>query len=201
MRYLHSLQILANELDQNGLYQQADRIDRFLEKIAQSGSDSDPVRSSAETSARTTLFMFQKLQDLYARFLPDFDYLGKNNLAIIQAAFDHTVTLFKTVMRDISADYDQSAVDNYEAHLKNVATELQRSMKMRITPAKVKIDKFYLYEELEILVRKLERLYDKGKFSELAPVVRKARSVRDSFGNVIKQVSEQVANVDLIEIS
>lgn len=200
MQYLHSLQHLADELDQNGFYQQADRIDRFLEKFGQVKED-DPVKTSSENIARTTLLMFQKLQDLYARFLPDFDYLGKNNLTIIQAAFDHTVTLFKTVMRDISAEYDQAVVDNYEAHLKNVATELQRSMKMRITPAKVKIDKFYLYEELEILVRKLERLYDKGKFAELAPVIRKARSVRDSFGNVIKQVSEQIANADLIEIS
>ena len=49
-----------------------------------------------------------------------------------------------------------------------------------------------------MMMRKIERNHDEG-LSELQPVVRKARSIRDSFANVIQQTSEQIAHSDLIQ--
>ena len=231
MQYLDSLKEIANELDQQGLMHQADRIDSYLRKIAQEAMPADPMaaplpadpmlepapemasesaqdapsspaqKAVDEKTARLTFLMFKKLQDVYVKHLPDFDYFGKENIKIIQSSFDHLTNLMKTVLRGKTAEYDIDSLSNYSAHLHNIERELERSKKMKITPAKVKIDKFYLYEELEVLVRKLERLYNKGEFPELNPVMKKARSVRDAFANVIKQTSEQIANTDLIEIS
>jgi hypothetical protein len=69
---------------------------------------------------------------------------------------------------------------------------------MKITPTKVKIDKFLLYDEFEILLNKIERHYDAG-LKELQPVLKKARAVKDAFANIIQQTSEQIAHADLIE--
>jgi len=89
------------------------------------------------------------------------------------------------------------ALDNYKIHMKNLQTELDRQKKMKVTPVKVKIDKFLFYDELELLVKKIERHYDSG-LKELQPVLRKARAVRDAFANIIQEVTEQIAHADLI---
>jgi len=225
MHYLETFKIIANKLDEKGLERQANRIDLFLQKKAQQAEVeqipspeevlkdiSVPDKSSSQTSekdikemeeklARTAYLMYERLRDLFHRYLPQLDYFGEDNIEVILSTFDHFLTLFRTVMRGKSADYNREELEYYVGQLKKSERELNRSVKMRLTPAKVKVDKFYLYEELEVLTRKLQRLYDKGAFPELNPVVKKSRALRDTFANVIKQRSEEIANADLIEIS
>lgn len=216
-------------LDENGLLQQADRIDYYLKKVAQEAAALEPnmdataletptlspagnistsieppteiTQETHDSLANTTYLMFKELHKLYDRFLPRLDYLGKQNIEIVAGTFDHFMTLFATVLRGRDNDYNAKELDFYRSHIRKAEQELKRSVQMKVTPAKVKIDKFYLYEELEILTRKLQRIYDKGAYPELNPVVKKSRALRDTFANVIKQISEQVANADLIEIS
>lgn len=193
--YLDKLHNLANELDRQGLKRSADKIDLYFRKYADEGSD-----RAVELNARTTYLMYKKYQTFLKNNLPKLDYLGKE-VEIVITAFDYLCELFKAALRKSTFEYDHEVLENYQNHLKNSEKELHRSIKMKLTPVKVKVDKFLVYEELEVLVKKIERIYDQGSFQELSPVVSKARSVRDSFANLIKNVSEQITNSDLIETS
>jgi hypothetical protein len=106
--------------------------------------------------------------------------------------------MYQVLLRNTSKQYDQEALVTYEQHLQNLQKEADRSKKMKLTPIKVKIDKFLLYNEFEIILKKIERHYDAG-LKELQPVLKKARSVRDAFSNIIQQTSEEIAHADLIE--
>ncbi len=162
--------------------------------------ESDESRETKEKMARTTFLMLSDLRDFYVRNLQDFQYFGEDNIKTLQAAFDQLVTMYKVLLRNIPKHYNEDATRTYDKHLKNLQKEVDRSKKMRLTPVKVKIDKFLLHNEFEILLRKIERHYDDG-LKELQPVLRKARSVRDAFSNIIQQTSEEVAHADLIETS
>lgn len=240
MNYIDQLKELANQLDRQGLFKQANLIDKYLFTFAQTTpalptdptptaptptavpdlltptpapteqqpsmmtppvdtvSQEDKTKKTSEKIARTTFLMMSELRDFYAKNLPEFKYLGEDNIKTIQAAIDQMMSMFRVVLRKISDDYDRDAMDSYEAHLKGLQREVDRSKKMKVTPTKVKIDKFLLYNEFEIMMRKIERHYD-GGLKELQPVLKKARAVRDAFANVIQQTSEQIAHADLIE--
>ena len=160
----------------------------------------DEGRETNEKLARTTFYQLKSLRDFFARHLPHFAYLGEENIKTIQSAIDQLLTMYRVLLRNISRDFNKSMVENYEAHLKTLEVEVERSRKMKLTPTKVKVDKFIFYDEFEIILNKIERHYDSG-LRELQPVLRKARAVRESFVNVIQQTSEEVAHADLIEVN
>jgi len=227
MNYIDQLKELANQLDRQGMYKQANLIDKYLFRFAQNAPalpaetapEATPVEQSLaplpttalevelspedekkvnEKLARATFMMMSELRDFFAKNLNDFKYFGEDNVKTIQAAIDQMMAIFRVVLRNTTSDYDREAVNMYEAHLKSLQKEVDRSKKMRLTPTKVKIDKFLLYNEFEMMMKKIERLYDSG-VKELQPVLKKARAIRDAFGNVIQQTSEEIAHADLIE--
>jgi len=155
-------------------------------------------KDAKEKLSRTTYLMLSDLRDFYAKNLPDLRYLGEDNIKTIQVAFDQLITMYKTLLRNTSKEYDHKTIDNYGSYLSKIQKELDRSKKMKLTPIKVKIDKFLLYNELGVLVKRIENHYDDG-IKELQPVLRKARAVKDAFANVIQNISEEVAHADLIE--
>lgn len=228
MNSLNSLKLIANEFDRLGLSLQADRIDAILVRLAQAPAPAvdpagvpppapmtppvdmgpppaikDPAKSKENNKwrmVRSTYLMFRKLRDLYAVYLPKLDYFGEDNIKAVFSAFDQLLALFQAVLRDKPLDINNNDIQDYNGRLKRIENELKRSTQMRLTPIKAKVDKFLIYEELEGLVDKLERHYDTG-LSDLNPVVRKARALRNTFANVIQSVSEQIAHADLIELS
>jgi hypothetical protein len=223
MDYIQELKEIANKLDRQGYIKQANLVDSCLYKIAQDVPAQAPadvpveqqpsalpttpavapkapqdMRKTTEQLARATFLMITELRDFYARNLSDFYYFGEDNIKTLQAAIDQLTSMYKVLLRNTSTDYDKGSVQSYEAHLKGLQKEIDRSKKMKITPTKVKIDKFLLYDEFEILLNKIERHYDAG-LKELQPVLKKARAVKDAFANIIQQTSEQIAHADLIE--
>lgn len=240
MNYIDQLKELANQLDRQGMYKQANLIDKYLLRFAQNapalpaetpavltpdapaaapapveqqpsalapmpeasaapeGMSSEDKRKVNEKLARATFMMMSELRDFFAKNLDGFKYFGEDNIKTIQAAIDQMMSVFRVVLRNMTSDYDREAVATYESHLKNLQKEVDRSKKMRLTPTKVKIDKFLLYNEFEMLMKKIERHYDSG-LKELQPVLKKARAIRDAFGNIIQQTSEEIAHADLIE--
>lgn len=215
MDYFQNLKEIADRLDRVGLLRQANRIDVFLVSLAQfapaldappedtskeslvAAPTKDP-RKELEKLGRTTFRQFDVLKEFYTKNLKDFRYFGDENIKVLQAAIDQMYAIYRVVLREFTQDYDHGVVERYEAHLAQLQKEVDRSKMMKLTKAKVTIDKFLLYDELEMMMRKIERNHDEG-LSELQPVVRKARSIRDSFANVIQQTSEQVAHSDLIQ--
>lgn len=232
MDLFEQLKQLATELDQVGLFEQANLVDNYMVKFAQfapaqlPSEQSKPVENVApvaspspsptslpsspqpsseeikklalEKVVRTTFLMYQELRDFYHQNLRKFQYFGEDNIKIIQTALDQLLTLFRVVIRSYPQDYDKAALGDYEAHLKQLEREIDRSAKMKITPVKVKVDKFLIFDELEILISKIERQHDQG-CKELQPILRKIRAIRDAFVNIIQQTSEQIAHADLIE--
>ena len=226
MDFLTELKQVANLLDQNGLYKQADLIDEILLKKAQNApaelaptpnENTKPVETlppvvtptpppapketkqdAQKKLARTTFLMYQELRDFYVQNLKKFHYFGDDNIKVLQTALDQLLMLYRVVLRTFPQDYDKEALGSYQAHLKQLEREIDRSAKMKITPVKVKIDKFLIFDELEILMNKIERQYDQG-VKELQPILRKVRGIRDAFANIIQQTSEQIAHADLIE--
>lgn len=220
MTYIDQLKQIADSLDRRGLLKQADIVDKILYKIAQSPGDMQPMQKQEEVElevpkstvsdpeskeqleklARTTYLMLNELRDFFARNLPSFGYFGDDNIKTLQSAIDHLTGMYRVLLRNISQQYSKDALKNYESHLKSLQKEVDRSKTMKLTPVKVKVDKFLLYNEFELLYKKIERHYDKG-LRELQPVLRKARSIKDAFANIIQQTSEEVAHADLIETS
>jgi hypothetical protein len=211
MDHIEQIKEIANQLDLQGLVKQADLLDKYLLVYAQNTPAvpaptpdlSIPTEPTIENKdlgylSRTTFLMLSELRDFYVRNLPEFRYFGEANLKILQAAFDQLTTMYQVLLRNTSKQYDQEALATYEQHLQNLQREVDRSKKMKLTPIKVKIDKFLLYNEFEIILKKIERHYDAG-LKELQPVLKKARSVRDAFSNIIQQTSEEIAHADLIE--
>lgn len=162
--------------------------------------EEDPYQDTKEKMSRTTFLMLSELREFYSRNLSDFMYFGETDIKTLQAAFDQLVTMYRVLLRNVGKQFNKGAVDRYDAHLKKLQKEVDRSKKMKLTPIKVRVDKFLLYNEFEILLKKIERHYDSG-LKELQPVLRKARAVRDAFSNMIQRTSEEVAHADLIETS
>jgi len=229
MEHIQSLKQIADMLDKKGFIKQANAIDKYLVSIAQfapavepapappaspAPAPSTPPPSAPSLSlppvakedpkkenqklARTNFLMFDELRDFYSKNLVHFSYFGEDNVNTIQAAIDQLFSIYRVVLRKVTKEYNHEALSAYEAHLVQLQREVDRSLKMKITPAKVKIDKFLLYDELDMMMKKIERNHDQGVL-ELQPVLKKIRSVRDAFANIIKQTSEQVAHADLIE--
>lgn len=222
MNYVHKIKLIADQLDKRGFYKQADLLDKYLIKLAQtaaaaplppmpteqvqptmappvpSAPKEDTSKKAKESLSRTTYLMLDDLRDFYIKNLPDLKYLGDNNIKTLQAAFDQLVTMYKTLLRNTSKEYCHKTIDNYDSYLSKIQKELDRSKKMKLTPMKVKIDKFLLYNELEILIKRIENHYDDG-VRELQPVLKKARAVKDAFANIIQNISEEVAHADLID--
>ena len=234
MNYIDQLKELANQLDRQGMYKQANLIDKYLFRFAQNApalpAETAPAAPAVPAEApeaaqpltplptaapelelspedkkkvnekltRATFMMMSELRDFFAKNLNDFKYFGEDNIKTIQAAIDQMMAIFRVVLRNMTSDYDREALSVYEAHLKSLQKEVDRSKKMRLTPTKVKIDKFLLYNEFETMMKKIERHYDAG-VKELQPVLKKARAIKDAFGNVIQQTSEEIAHADLIE--
>ena len=222
MNYVHKIKLIADQLDKRGFYKQADLLDKYLIKLAQtataaplppmpteqvqptmappvpSAPKEDTSKKEKESLSRTTYLMLDDLRDFYIKNLPDLKYLGDNNIKTLQAAFDQLVTMYKTSLRNTSKEYCHKTIDNYDSYLNKIQKELDRSKKMKLTPMKVKIDKFLLYNELEILIKRIENHYDDG-VRELQPVLKKARAVKDAFANIIQNISEEVAHADLID--
>jgi hypothetical protein len=212
MNYIDRIKHLADLLDRNGFIKQADLLDRKLQVIAQAAQSDmtpNPLASEAplslpsnnedlEVLSRTTFLMLEELRDFFAHNLSKFKYFGENNIKILQSAFDQLTTMYKTLLRNVSQEYDKQQLASYEQHLRKLQKEVDRSITMKLTPIKVKVDKFLLYNEYEHLLKKIERHYDAG-LRELQPVLKKARSVREAFANIIQQTSEEIAHADLIE--
>ena len=224
MNNFDQLKEITNLLDRRGLCKQADLVDKYLVHIAQTApalpaadltmeqipsvlpsitpstpdANIDQQKATQEKISRTTFLMLEELRDFFARNLNDFRYFGEENIKILQSGMDQLTMMYRVILRNITPEYNKEILEGYEAHLKSLQTEVDRSKKMKITPVKVKIDKFLLFNEFEILINKIERHYD-GGLKELQPVLRKARAVRDAFGNIIQQTSEQIAHADLIE--
>lgn len=232
MDYIDELKDIADQLDRQGLLKQANLLDKYIYKIAQTPPPADPTaedpaalapagddptaeitedpvtdlstsdedKEAKEKISRTTFLMLSELRDFYARNLMDFKYLGEDDLRTLQAAFDQLVTMYRVLLRNVNKEFDKHAVNSYKTHLQKLQSEVDRSKKMKLTPIKVRVDKFLLHNEFEILLKKIERHYD-GGLKELQPVLRKARAVRDAFSNIIQRTSEEVAHADLIETS
>ena len=223
MDYINKIKQIADRLDKQGLYKQADLLDKYLIKLAQMAQAAplapapteqvqpamaspppipptpiDTKKASQEKLSRTTFLMLSDLRDFYVKNLPNLKYLGEDNIKTIQVAFDQLVTMYKTLLRNTGKEYCHKTTDNYDSYLNKIQKELDRSKNMKLTPMKVKIDKFLLYNELEILVKRIENHYD-GGLKELQPVLKKARAVKDAFSNVIQNISEEVAHADLID--
>lgn len=222
MDYFQNLKEIADQLDRLGLLKQANRIDSYLVSLAQlapaleappeaaqaptptppptpkAPSKAKDPRKELEKLGGTTFRQFDVLKEFYTKNLKDFHYFGDENIKVLQAALDQMYAIYRVVSRDFTQDYDHGTVEKYEAHLEHLQKEVDRSKLMKLTKAKATIDKFLLYDEFEMMMRKIERNHDEG-LSELQPVVRKARSIRDSFANVIQQTSEQIAHSDLIQ--
>jgi hypothetical protein len=205
MNYIDQIKHLADLLDRNGFIKQADLLDRKLQILAQVSPTAEPEPEIASSGnedlamlSRTTFLMLEELRDFFAHNLPKFRYFGDNNIKILQSALDQLTTMYKTLLRNVSQQYDKQQLATYEQHLRKLQKEVDRSSTMKLTPIKVKVDKFLLYNEYEILLKKIERHYDAG-LRELQPVLKKARSVREAFANIIQQTSEEIAHADLIE--
>lgn len=228
MNNFNQLKEIANLLDRKGLRKQADLIDKYLVYVAQNAPALPEVappldlpianvpsaltppaappalappqekKDPQERISRTTYLMLVELRDFFARNLHDFRYLGEENVKLLQSGVDQLTTMYKVLLRNVSTEFDSESLGFYEAHLKSLQKEVERSKKMKITPVKVKIDKFLLFNEFDLIVNKIERHYD-GGMKDLQPVLRKARAVRDAFVNIIQQTSEQIAHADLIE--
>lgn len=217
MEHILLLKQLADELDRRGFTKQANVIDKCLISIAQMAPAIDPALTSTapeplatnstkvedkqlekEKLARTNFLIFEELRDFYSKNLDKFKYFGEDNINTLQAALDQLYSIYRVVLRQSTKEYNRNAIVSYEAYLKQLQQEVDRSAKMKLTPAKVKIDKFLLYDELDMMTRKIERNHDDG-IVELQPVLKKIRSVRDAFANIVKQTSEQIAHADLIE--
>jgi hypothetical protein len=221
MNYLEQLKLIADQLDCEGFIKQANRIDKYLSKIGQAAPPADPLAlppldenspspasspsieptdkvDTVEYLARTTLMILKKLQDFFDNYGSVLYYLGEENIRMIDSALDQLTNMYEIAMKQHEKTYDERAVVNFEAHLKRLKLEVDRSSKMRITPIKVKVDKFLFFDELVQIMNRIERHYDDG-LSDLQPVLRKIRAVINSFANVIQQTSEQIANSDLID--
>lgn len=228
MEHIHLLKQIADMLDTKGFIKQANTIDKYLISIAQNAPATDPTlgttpapaeqassmmqppalapasvpkidpKKENEKLARTNFLMFDELRDFYSKNLPKFSYFGEDNINTLQAAIDQLFAIYRVTLRSIAKEYNHNALSAYEAHIVQLQQEVDRSTKMKLTPAKVKIDKFLLYDELDMMMKKIERNHDQG-IAELQPVLKKIRSVRDAFANIIKQTSEQIAHSDLIE--
>jgi len=228
MLYSNELKQLADLLDQKGFAKQADIIDNCLRKIAQDAPALPPLpdqpadQASApppatplstsvlptddkesdtqEKISRTTFLMLQALREYFVRHLADFHYFGNDNIKTIQAAIDQLLTMYRVLFRQKSQKFSTSQLESYRAYISKLDKEAERSKKMLLSPAKVKIDKALFYDPISNMVNKIERLHD-GGIVELQPVLKKARSVREAFGNIIERTSEQIAHMDLIETS
>lgn len=228
MTYINKIQEIAELLDQEGLYRQADLLDKHLFSYAQAedpmagldmggdegggGGDmagevpeaptaeATPNRDQKEQIARTTFYKLDELRDFYVKHLPGFAYYGDDNLKTLQASFDELVTMFRVILRNMSKEYNRETVSVYGEHLKKLEIQVNRSKNLKLTPVKVIVDKMLLYGELDLFVKKIERHYDSG-LTELEPVVRKMRAVRNTFSNIIQNTSEEIVGLDLIETS
>jgi hypothetical protein len=203
MDLLTKIKAIADDLDSKGFLKQADILDFYLKSYAQVAAD-DPqtTETSKENPAlvlsHTTFLMLAELRDFYSKNLPKFKYFGEQNIKTLQSAIDQLTAMYRVLLRNMSPDFDKEALSKYETHLKGLQSEVDRSKEMKLTPIKVKVDKFLLYDEFEMIMRKIERHYDAG-IRELQPVLKKARSIRDAFANIIQQTSEEIAHADLIE--
>ena len=164
----------------------------------------DPkVTEIEEKIVRTTFIMLEDLREFYKNNFKteNFNYFGDENIKSIQAALDQLVHMYKTVCRRKGTEFNAEQVENHRGYVKRLGKEAERSSKqMRLSPAKVKVDKALFYDPIKNMVSKIERHYDKG-MSELQPVLIKARSVREAIGNIIEATSESIAHMDLIQQS
>lgn len=194
---LEKIKKLADYCDSTGKIELANKLDEILLKYAQ---ESQQTEKKEDNGIQTTYKMFKELHEFYRENLEVLNYLGEDKVQIIINAFDQFMNMFKIVLKNVKGDQHNESIDSYRAHLRKNKREVDRSAKMRVTPTKLKVDKFLFFDELEVMISKLERIYEKNKeVNDLNQVIKKARVVLNSFSNVLKQTSEEIANMDLLE--
>lgn len=157
----------------------------------------EDVSPAQEKMQRTLYYMFVKWHQVLDRELPEFEYFGEENVDAIRSQLRNTRQSFEAAMERRQAHFDKQSIDNWNEEVQQKVYRMHKSQKMPLNETKAKVDAFLLYRPTKDLYDKFLRLCkDDDTFSN---VEQEFRSLIHVFSNVIKNTSEEIAEVDLTE--
>lgn len=147
---------------------------------------------------RTLYYQFEKWHDVLDRELPHFDYLGKENIAAIRSSLSSVHKAFVQAFIRKPKQYDKGAVLKWNQYVNDLTAKMEASQKKRLNETKAIVDAHLFYDTTQRMYESAQRVFgDDPVFSSALATFGNLVRV---FTNVVKSVSEQVAQRDLTEV-
>lgn len=227
MHYIDLMINTISSLRNKGLYKEASCVKDFLCKYAQNVANmsDNPADAAADLESdlgiepeeeslpigaqekvqvqsdelpkmqRTLYYQFEKWHNVIDRELGEFDYFSADFIDAILAAFANVHKVFEQAMANVSTDFDKSMVDSWNSEIARITQKMHQSQNSEINETKAKVDSFLLYDTTDLLYKKFNRLC--AQDGNFAAVKAEFDSLMHAFTNVIQNISEEIAKVDL----
>jgi len=156
------------------------------------------VPSERNKLQNTLYYQFERWHGILDRELPKFDYFGKENIAAIRSALSNVHQALRQALQNKPKQYDKQSMDKWSQEIEELVNQMHKSQQAKLDETKAIVDANLLYNTTNRMNESCKRIC--GDDPTFSNVVQEFDNLMHVFSNVVKSVSEQVAERDLTKV-